>query len=83
MMTHQDRWFARRLPDEFLARPGDPVDRIRPIVARTWWEHDEQHQAALVKVLASGLHDLLRPGTTVTDRHRSYAEHVVASWLAP
>jgi hypothetical protein len=80
-MTRQDRWLARRLPDDFLCRAGGPKKRIRSTVARIWWDHDRSDLECLADILVPVLSDLMKPGAEVTDEHRNRSETLVSRWL--
>ncbi|UCG86054.1 MAG: hypothetical protein JSW71_19445 [Gemmatimonadota bacterium] len=81
MIGQEDRWCARRLPDDFVSRPGEGSARLRDVVKENWWGHDCNDRAQLVEALLPILSDLLRPGACVTEEHRDLCEGIVDAWL--
>ncbi len=81
-MGDEDRWYARRVPDDFIARSGDKEERLDTIVSENWWVHDKAHRDELVEALVTVLEDLLQPGAEVTEAHRDTCEGVVSCWLS-
>jgi hypothetical protein len=76
------RWYARRIPDDFLARSGEERARLAQIVRENWWAYDEDEQSRLIESLLPLLLELAQPGACVTDQHRDGCERTVAQWLA-
>jgi hypothetical protein len=81
MIGQEDRWYARRLPDDFVSRSGDGAARLHDVVRENWWGHDGNQRARLVRALLPILSDLLHPGARVTDEHRDLCEGIVDAWL--
>jgi hypothetical protein len=81
MIEVDDRWCARRIPDDFITRSGEAPGRISEVVKENWWCHDRESRTKLAQALVPILKDLLRPGTEVTDEHRDLCEGVVFAWL--
>ena len=81
MIGQDDRWYARRLPDDFITRDGAATTRLNEVVKENWWGHDDTDRAQLVEALLPILSDLLEPGTSVTDEHRDLCEGIVDAWL--
>jgi hypothetical protein len=81
MIGQDDRWYARRLPDDFIDRQGEGTSRINEVVKENWWGHTEEDRALLVKALWPILVELLTPGAKVTEEHRDLCEGVVDAWL--
>lgn len=80
-MTDDDRWYARRLPDDYIARGGDAFSRVSAIVAENWWQHQGRALTELVELLLPILEPLQSPDD-VADDVRSRCEEVVSSWFA-
>ena len=81
-MMDEDKWYARRLPDDFIIHSGDAPSRISQVVRENWWGHDTEAQSKLVRALVPVLRELLQPGVKVTDEHRDVCEGIVYTWLA-
>jgi hypothetical protein len=81
-MTQDDRWFARRLPDDFLGKSGDAITRIRTVVTENWWAYQEGELSELAEALLPVLDGLTNPGAQVADDHRLQCEEVVEQWFA-
>ena len=81
MIGQDDRWYARRLPDDFVVRQGDGVARIEEVVKENWWGHGDDDRALLVEALLPILNELLTPGGEITEEHRDLCEGVVDAWL--
>ena len=81
VMTQDDRWLARRLPDDYAARSGDSLMRIETIVAENWWGCDG---AAMLDLVERLLPILQQVGAQedIDDAVRSRCEKTVAKWLA-
>jgi hypothetical protein len=82
MMRTYDRWCARRLPDDFVARPGDPVSRISKIVAENWWEYEGADLARLTELLLPILQPLTHLDGKPPDELRDQCVEMVEQWLA-
>jgi len=80
-MTQDDRWLARRLPDDYLARSGDSLMRIETIVAENWWGYDGAAMLGLVERLLPILQQV-GAQEDVDDAIRDCCERAVAKWLA-
>jgi len=81
MIGQDDRWYARRLPDDFISRSGEGTVRLREVINENWWGHECDERAQLVDALLPILADLLRPDARVTDEHRDLCEGIVDAWL--
>ena len=81
MIGQDDRWYARRLPDDFIVRQGESAARIDEVVKENWWGHCDEDRALLVEALLPILGELLTPGGEVTEEHRDLCEGVVDTWL--
>lgn len=81
VMTDDDRWLARRLPDDFVNRGGDSYSRVSKIVAENWWEYSGRALTELIEMLLPILEPIRSQGG-VTDALRSECESTVAAWLA-
>jgi hypothetical protein len=81
-MTTDDRWCARRLPDDFIARTGDPMSRISTLVRENWWEYDGVDRARLTEMLLPILQPLTDAEGEVPDEFRDRCVEVVDQWLA-
>ncbi len=81
MIGQDDRWYARRLPDDFIARTGEGARRLHDVVKENWWGHDHDDRTQLVEALLPILSDLLQSGACVTDEHRDLCEGIVDAWL--
>ncbi len=81
VMTQDDRWLARRLPDDYAARSGDSLMRIETIVAENWWGCDG---AAMLDLIEQLLPILQQVGARedIDDAVRDCCERAVARWLA-
>ena len=80
-MTSEDRWYAKRLPDDFVARSGDTFSRISQIVTENWWEHDGLALTQLIKALTPVLEPLAEKAEAL-DEHRDQCVEVVERWFA-
>ncbi len=80
-MTDDDRWLARRLPDDFVNRGGDSYSRVSKIVTENWWEYRGRALTELIELLLPVL-DRIRSRDAVTEAVRSECESAVAAWLA-
>jgi hypothetical protein len=81
-MATYDRWCARRLPDDYIARTGGPLSRISKIVTENWWECDRVDLARLAGLLLPILQPLTGADGKVTDELRDRCVEVVDQWLA-
>ena len=81
MIGQDDRWYARRLPDDIIDRKGEGAARIEEVVKENWWGHGDDDRALLVEALRPILAELLAPGAQVTEEHRDLCEGVVDAWL--
>ncbi len=81
-MKAEDRWFAKRLPDDFVARSGDTFSRISQIVRENWWEHDGIALTRLIEALTPVLEPLAETTAEVLDEHRDRCIEVVEQWFA-
>jgi hypothetical protein len=81
-MTSEDRWYANRLPDDFVATPGDALSRLSKIVQENWWQHGANALAQLIEPLLPILEPLTRTDGEVTDGQREQCQVVVERWLA-
>jgi hypothetical protein len=81
-MQDDDKWYARRLPDDFIVRSGEAPSRLTEVVKENWWGHNSEARSKLVQALVPILNDLLQPDSAVTDEHRDLCEGVVYTWLA-
>ena len=81
-MTAEDKSYAKRLPDAFVARSGDAFARISQIVTEHWWEHDGIALAHLIEALMPILEPLAPPGTVVHYEQRDRCVEVVENWFA-
>jgi hypothetical protein len=77
-----DRWCARRLPDDFIARTGDSLSRTSSIVKENWWEYDDVELTRLTELLLPILQPLTAPEGEVLDELRARCVEVVELWLA-
>ena len=73
---------ARHLPDDFLTARGAPVERVLALVERHWKSYERGDRASLAQALVVIFEDLLKPGASVTPRHRMLCEELVFTWLA-
>lgn len=80
-MTQDDRWLARRLPDDYAARSGDSLMRIETIVAENWWGYDGTAMLDLVERLLPILQQV-GSREDIDDAVRDRCERAVARWLA-
>lgn len=81
-MKAEDHWYARRLPDDFLARSGDTVSRLSKIVTENWWGHDGAELTLLVRLLLPVLEPLKGGDTGISDELREQCVELVDQWLA-
>jgi hypothetical protein len=81
-MGDEDRWYARRVADDFVSRTGDKSERLNTIISENWWGHDKADRDELAEALETVVEDLVEPGATVTDAHRDTCEGVVSCWLS-
>ena len=81
-MTAEDKSYAKRLPDDFVARSGDTFSRISQIVTEHWWEQDGIALSQLIEALMPVLDSLTKPGKVVHDGHRDRCLEVVENWFA-
>lgn len=81
LMTDDDRWYARRLPDDFVSRNGDSYSRVSKIAAENWWEYQGRALTELIELLLPIL-ERVRSRSDVTDEVRAECETTVATWLA-
>ena len=81
-LAPEDRWYAKRLPDDFVTRSGDALSRIKEIVNENWWDYDSASLTHLVEVLLPVLEPLETGGERVLDEHRQKCIKVVEEWLA-
>jgi hypothetical protein len=81
-MTAEDKSYAKRLPDDFVARSGDTFARISQIVTEQWWEQDGIALSHLIEALMPVLEPLAIPGEAVHDGHRDRCVEVVKNWFA-
>ena len=80
--TVENRWYAKRLPDDFVARSGDAFSRITQIVNENWWEYDGVSLTHLVEALLPVLEPLETGSEKVLDEYRRKCVEVVEEWLA-
>jgi len=80
-MSETDRWYARRLPDDFVARCGDAYQRMLGIVTENWWAYDKTALIELVESLAPIVRELTT-ADEITEKHRNRCEVIVAGWMA-
>jgi hypothetical protein len=72
---------ARRLPEEFLAAPGLPVQRALLLVHRYWPSRPDHEQRQLAHSLLATLEPLLKSHRNlVTDALRDECEALVRAW---
>ena len=72
---------ARRLPEEFLAAPGLPVQRVELLVYRYWPNAAPAQRDALSGALLSVLQPLLKSTRRdVPNQVRDECEQVVKEW---
>ena len=81
-MQDDDKWYARRLPDDFITRSGEAPSRISEVVKENWWDQNAESRTKLVQALVPILKDLLQPDAKVTDQHRDLCEGIVYAWFA-
>jgi len=81
VLTSEDRWYANRIPDDFVAASGDAISRISRIVTENWWQHGADSLAQLVEPLLPILEPLANTGVEVSDRHREQCRSIVERWL--
>ncbi|UCG84882.1 MAG: hypothetical protein JSW71_13120 [Gemmatimonadota bacterium] len=81
-MTSEDRWYANRIPDDFVASSGDAISRISKIVTENWWHHGANALSQLVEPLLPILEPLASTDGEVSDHHRNQCQAVVERWLA-
>lgn len=79
-MTDDDRWYARRLPVDFLTRIGDSYTRVAAIVAENWWQYEGRALTELIEVLLPVL-DRVKSNTDITEELRCECERTVATWI--
>ncbi len=80
-MTKEDHWYARRLPDDFVARSGDAMLRLSTIVVENWWGYDDADLTQLVRLLLPLLQPLADSEVTVSDELRDKCVALVDGWL--
>jgi hypothetical protein len=78
----EHRWYARRIPDDFRERSGQPQTRLDQIIRENWWQYDEHARSQLTHMLLPALLGLSHPDGDVTDQHRDLCERCVAQWLS-
>jgi hypothetical protein len=80
-MNPDDRWYARRLPDDFVARTGDSHSRVLAIVTENWWGYESRALTRLIERLVPILEKLGSVGD-VDDEVRGRCVEAVSGWLA-
>ncbi|KPJ92543.1 MAG: hypothetical protein AMS18_07195 [Gemmatimonas sp. SG8_17] len=80
-MTDDDRWYARRLPIDFLSRIGDSYTRVAAIVAENWWQHEGRALTELIELLLPIL-ERVKSNGDITEELRSECERTVSTWIA-
>jgi hypothetical protein len=81
-MAIEDRWYAKRLPDDFVARPGDALTRISRIVRENWWQHECEALNQLIELLLPILEPLRNNDGEISDELRGQCVDVVCRWFA-
>jgi hypothetical protein len=81
-MTTEDEWYARRLPDDFVARSGDALLRLSKIVKENWWGYNGVDLARLMELLLPVLQPLTGADGEVSDDVRDRCVGLVGEWLA-
>ncbi|MBI4501231.1 MAG: hypothetical protein HY700_08730 [Gemmatimonadetes bacterium] len=72
---------ARNLPEEFLALPGTPVERVLQVVSRHWAAYPEGERRQLAQALLTLLEPLLSaPAGTIPAELRAECERLVQFW---
>ena len=75
---------ARRLPEEFLAAPGLPVQRALLLVHRYWPSRPDPELRQLAHSLLATLEPLLKSHRhPVTETMRDECEALVREWIEP
>ncbi|UCG88217.1 MAG: hypothetical protein JSW71_06640 [Gemmatimonadota bacterium] len=82
VISVEDTWYAKRLPDDFIGRSGDAFSRITQIVNENWWQHEGVALTRLVEALLPVLEPLENGGERVLDKYRGKCVDVVEKWLA-
>ncbi len=79
-MTDDDRWYARRLPVDFITRSGDSFTRVSAIVTENWWQYEGSARTELIELLLPVL-DRVKSNADITEELRSECERTVATWI--
>jgi len=82
VISVEDTWYAKRLPDDFVERSGDAFSRITEIVNENWWQHEGVALTRLVEALLPVLEPLENGAERVLDKYRGKCVDVVERWLA-
>lgn len=81
IMTDDDRWYARRLPVDFVTRIGDSYTRVAAIVAENWWQYEGRALTELIELLLPIL-ERVKSQIDITEDIRGECERTVAAWIA-
>ncbi|UCG87631.1 MAG: hypothetical protein JSW71_03525 [Gemmatimonadota bacterium] len=68
VLSMEDRWYAKRLPDDFVAGSGDAFSRIMKIVNENWWGYEGIALTRLVEALLPVLEPLENGDERALDR---------------
>ena len=81
LVSDTDLAQARRLPEEYLSRSGEPEDRLIELINCHWGGYDAIARAQLAQALLPLLLDMTSRRDADVELYQGLCEGVVATWL--